>query len=315
LQRKASAVERAGLSGAAQFKTRAEGEGTGDGLTLSGVAAVFNKPTIINSWEGHFREQLANGSWRKTLREMTPVMQFDHGEHASIGSLPIGYYTRTAEENDGVAVEGRLFKAPIFEPVREGIAAQAIRGMSFRFEVIRDKWVTPDGKVLRDNEEILRAIYTTPIDADEGELMTRTIQEVRVPEMGPVVFPAYAETSVDVRSRAVVIDLGGTREAQISQLKRAQDQLAEMIKQLDAKERAAPEPRAGHSTEVEPPEEHSEDEVDSEEAEPEPRVEHSAPEAEPPEEHSAERQTTDIFDEARARIQARMAKIRKETPL
>jgi len=315
-QRKASAIERTGLTGSAWFKTRSADEGTGDGYTLSGVAAVFNKPTIIDSWEGHFREILANGSWRRTLRELTPVMQFDHGSHSSIGSLPIGYYTRTVEENEGVDVEGRMFKAPIFEPVREGIAAQAIRGMSFRFEVVRDKWVDPDGKVLKDNEDIFRALWSTPYDADESELLTRTVQEVRVPEMGPVVFPQYTETSVDVRSRSVVIDLGGTRSAQISQIKRAQDQLAEIIKQLDAKEATPPAQRVERSAPAETPEPHPE-EPTSEEAEvaqPEERPAVEDATAAQPDEHPTGA-ATDTFTEVHERMRARMAKIKEGTPL
>ena len=33
-----------------------------DGLTLDGYAAVFNRKTIIDSWEGRFWEQIAPGA-------------------------------------------------------------------------------------------------------------------------------------------------------------------------------------------------------------------------------------------------------------
>lgn len=317
LQRKASAVSRAGLETTSRFTMRTEGEGASDGYTLSGLAAVFNTPTIIDSWEGHFREILAPGSFRRSLRELEPVMQFDHGSHPAIGSLPIGRYTKTAEEGGGVAVEGRLFKAPLFEPVREGIAAQAIRGMSFRFEVLRDKWVNSEGKTLRNPEDILRAIYETDPDADEAELVTRTVQELRAPEMGPVVFPQYTETTVDLRSRAIVIDLGGTRAAQISELSRAQERLAEMIKQLDAKELAPAAQRVERSAPAETPETHPADNASSEETEAAQPDEHPAVEdatAAQPEEHPAET-APDTFSEIRERMHARMAQIRKEDQL
>jgi hypothetical protein len=58
---------------------RAEASDHGDGLTMQGTAAVFNDPTLIDSFEGRFWEQLAPGSFRKTLSERTPKLQFDHG--------------------------------------------------------------------------------------------------------------------------------------------------------------------------------------------------------------------------------------------
>jgi hypothetical protein len=61
----------------------------GDGLTLDGYSTVFNSVTIIDSWEGRFKEQFLPGSMKASFRAQTPVVQFDHGRHAQIGSLPI----------------------------------------------------------------------------------------------------------------------------------------------------------------------------------------------------------------------------------
>ena len=41
-------------------------EPSADGLTLEGYAAVFNAETVINSWEGNFREQIAKGAFART---------------------------------------------------------------------------------------------------------------------------------------------------------------------------------------------------------------------------------------------------------
>ena len=65
-------------------------EDGGDGLTLEGYAAVFDSPTRIDSWEGQFDEVIQRGAFKKTLRERTPVLQFDHGQHPLIGSIPLG---------------------------------------------------------------------------------------------------------------------------------------------------------------------------------------------------------------------------------
>ncbi len=43
------------LTRAATFTTRAADD---DGFTLEGYAAVFNTPTLIDSWEGRFEERI-----------------------------------------------------------------------------------------------------------------------------------------------------------------------------------------------------------------------------------------------------------------
>jgi HK97 family phage prohead protease len=188
--------------------TRAAATGdNGDGLTMEGTAAVFNTPAIIDSWEGRFKEQLAPGSFRKTLREKTPKLQFDHGTHPLIGSLPIGRITSIGEEADGVRVEARLSDNWLVQPVREAISNGTIDGMSFRFSVIREEWVDENGKKMTP-EQVFERLFMGDGDynAADDELMTRTIKELACAELGPVVFPAYTETSVGVRS--ITIDLG-----------------------------------------------------------------------------------------------------------
>lgn len=184
--------------------TRDDGE-DGDGLTLDGYATVFNQPTIIDSWEGRFKEVSLPGSWKRTLRATTPKLQFDHGTHPLIGSIPIGRITSAAEEPAGPHIVGRLLDNWLVEPVRDAIAEGAIDGMSFRFGVVRDEWRYPDGKVAKIED--VRDLLWASADLPEDELLTRYLKEVRVSEVGPVVWPAYEGTSVGVRSK-VVIDLG-----------------------------------------------------------------------------------------------------------
>ena len=42
----------------------------------------------------------------------------------------------------------------------------------------------------------------------EDQLITRYIKELKCVELGPVVWPAYGDTSVGVRSQTITIDLG-----------------------------------------------------------------------------------------------------------
>lgn len=166
-----------------------------DGRTLEGYAAVFDTPTEINSWEGKFSESIARGAFRKTIRERKPVLQFDHGHDARTGSVPIGKFEDIREDESGLFVSARLFDNPVVEPIRQAIEGGAISGMSFRFKVVRDEWRDADGKRVRDDE--LGDLLWQP--GERGPLQ-RTIKEVQLFEAGPVVFPAYPETSVGVRS-------------------------------------------------------------------------------------------------------------------
>jgi uncharacterized protein len=80
--------------------------------------------------------------------------------------------------------------------------------MSFRFSVVREEWHDYTGKRITDEGD-LRALLRQTWDGDvpDEELPVRTLKELRVPELGPVVWPAYSDTSVGVRSQSVVIDL------------------------------------------------------------------------------------------------------------
>lgn len=151
----------------------------GDGLTLTGYAAVFNSPTRIRGEiPREFDEIIAPGAFKRTINARTPVLQFDHGQNPHIGSIPIGQITQLREDKRGLYVEARLFDNDLVKPIRDAIAGEAIQGMSFRFSV-------PEGK-----EEWDRT----------GDIPLRTIHEVRCIELGPVVFPAYEDTLVGVRN-------------------------------------------------------------------------------------------------------------------
>lgn len=178
--------------------SRDDTQDEGDGLTLDGYAAIWNTPTLIDSWEGCFTESIRQGAFKKTLRETTPVMQFDHGHHPMIGSIPIGVYSELNEDDQGLHVVGRLSDNWLIEPVRSAIADEAISGMSFRFVVVRDIWTDSAGKQIAPAD--LDMLLWNP--GDRGPL-NRELVEVKMPECGPVVFPAYAETSVGVRARSV----------------------------------------------------------------------------------------------------------------
>lgn len=174
--------------------TRAAAEG--DGLTLEGYAAVFDTPTRIDSWEGTFDESIARGAFKKSIRENTPVLQFDHGRHPMVGSVPLGAIDTAREDTQGLFISARLHDNWMVQPVRDAIASGSIDGMSFRFVVVKDEWRDSKGNLITDPSEVQRLLW----QPDPKGVLQRTLKEVKVPELGPVVFPAYRETSVGVRS-------------------------------------------------------------------------------------------------------------------
>jgi HK97 family phage prohead protease len=154
-----------------------------EGRTLEGYAAVFNAWTDIRDSLGTYKERISPGAFKRSLGQRTPVLQFDHGQHPLIGSLPLGSVSVLREDRNGLFVRARLSDNWLIQPVRDAIRDGGITGMSFRFKVIDDKW-----------------------DADENGSDTRTINEVELLELGPVVFPAYQQTSVAVRSLVGALD-------------------------------------------------------------------------------------------------------------
>lgn len=152
-----------------------------DGRSLEGYVAMFGSVARIPDRGGDFDEELHPGFADRSLAKGYPVMQFDHGKDPRVGTVPIGVYDTFDKDSRGYYVRGRLFDNPVVEPVRQAIQGQAIKGMSFRFSVRKpggDRW----NRRNRDGVD------------------KRDILDADVHEAGPVVFPAYAQTSVTVRS-------------------------------------------------------------------------------------------------------------------
>jgi HK97 family phage prohead protease len=151
---------------------------------------VFNTPTQIRDWSGEYTEMIAPGAFARSIKARKPIMQFDHGTHPIMGSLPIAAITKLREDAHGLYVEARMFDTWMTEPLQAAIREQAVDGMSFRFRPVKDE------------------IQNTKA----GEVRIR--KEVQLFELGPVVGPAYKETSVALRAleRAAGITLGTSTE-------------------------------------------------------------------------------------------------------
>lgn len=159
----------------------------GDGMpTLVGHFAVFNTPTEICSFmEGNFLERIAPGAFKKTFQESKGIKcLFQHGCDPDIGDKPLGPIETLREDETGAYYEVPLIDASyVRDDVLPGLEA-GLYGASFCFEVIKEEFDEEPG-----------------VSADNPKgLPERTLLEVRVPEFGPVTFPAYEEATAGVRS-------------------------------------------------------------------------------------------------------------------
>lgn len=149
-----------------------------DGRTIEGYIAVFDTPVEITDWLGTYTETISRGAFARTLNNGGPArvrMQFDHGYDALFGGLPIGVWEDLHENERGLWGRGRVHDTWHTVPIRAAIESGALRGQSFRFRV--------------------------PIGGDTwNEAQTeRNIRELALLEGGPVVWPAYEQTTLGVR--------------------------------------------------------------------------------------------------------------------
>jgi HK97 family phage prohead protease len=154
--------------------------------TLFGYIIRFDEPTEIDSWEGRFIERIAPGAAKKTLKDNGDAIKilFDHGHDPNIGSKPLAK-PQWEEDEEGVRYEGELFDCDYCRELVPGLEAGQY-GASFKFRVIKESF---------DEEP-------EPSDENPEGLPERTIEELKLYEGGPVVFPAYVGASAGVRSRS-----------------------------------------------------------------------------------------------------------------
>ena len=144
-----------------------------DGQTVAGYAVVFNSPADIG---GMWREIIAPTAFAQTLLSADVRAYFDHDRGRVLGRSSAGTLRLNADSH-GLGVEIDLPDTSDGRDVRELIARGDVDGMSFGFRVRHDEW-----------DET-----TSP--------PTRTIHEVELIEVSIVSEPAYADTSIGLRSR------------------------------------------------------------------------------------------------------------------
>lgn len=151
---------------------------------LRGYALVFNR---LSDDLGGFREQIAPEFVARTLREGLDVRAlFNHESSAVLGRTKAGTLELRADAH-GLAVTIDPPDPPEPPNLLESISRGDISGMSFAFRTLEDNWDFKSDPPIRT-------------------LLDGTIREVSI-----VVFPAYPDTEVAVRSLQEAAKASGRR--------------------------------------------------------------------------------------------------------
>lgn len=141
---------------------------------IRGYAAVFNK---MSDDLGGFREKIASGAFRKTLKEADVRALFNHDPSVVLGRTGNGTLS-LREDDKGLWMEieppDTAQARDLVTLIERGDVDQA----SFAFRVIKDTWLN-----------------------EQGEKPIRTLDEVQLFDVSAVTYPSYPQTSVDVRAQ------------------------------------------------------------------------------------------------------------------
>lgn len=140
---------------------------------IKGHAAAFNS---MSRDLGGFYEVIAPGAFSKSLANADVRALFNHDPNIILGRNKSGTLT-LSEDDTGLYFEidppdTQLIRDMVMSPIARGDVSQC----SFGFRTVTDRWEKRDGKTVR------------------------TLVEVEIFDVSPVVYPAYDSTDVAVRS-------------------------------------------------------------------------------------------------------------------
>jgi HK97 family phage prohead protease len=190
-------IERRVIPGTVEFRAAGEGGGVG---TLSALGIVFNEWSVDL---GGFRERVAPEAVVETIERDDIRCLFNHDPSLILGRNRAGTM-RLSVSSEGLQYETDLADTSIGRDMRVHVERQDVTGNSFGF------FVPKDGDVWERRE------------IDGVETLARTLIKMRLADLGPVVFPAYPQTDVQVRDileaarrRHALPDLVGPRSTDL----------------------------------------------------------------------------------------------------
>jgi HK97 family phage prohead protease len=162
-------------------------EATLDGDTLHGLVTPFNTETEIGDvTRDGFYEKVNPGAFTKTLQERDVVLIHNHQTAWPLARTSIsegaGSLSLTPDPSAGLRARAIPVQTSIGQDVLKLAKAGVVRGMSFGFEVIKDRWSDDEGRA-----------------SDKYTGTHREILEVRLHEVTTTAFPAYPTTELSAR--------------------------------------------------------------------------------------------------------------------
>lgn len=173
-----------GQGTAPSISLRADGD---TGLPqIVGYSAVFNVETVIDTWFGPYREKIKKGAFRRAIREAQDVRALRNHDPDNLLGRTVSRTLKIHEDDTGLYIEVNTPDTAVGRDTIEMIRRGDLSGMSFAFIVKQEKWIMGD------------------TEADD----LRVIEDVDLYDVGPVTYPAYPQTSADIRSCSIVYQRG-----------------------------------------------------------------------------------------------------------
>lgn len=190
-------------------------EDPGQPPAIEGYAAVFDAPSEDL---GGFVEYVRRGAFTKTIGEADVRATKNHDPNVVLGRTKNGTLTMS-EDIHGLRVK---IVPPDTQAARD-LMTQIKRGdidqMSFMFDAVRDEWLV------------------------QGDKIIRSLLEVRLYDVAVVTYPAYPQTSAEVRShvqqlRQSLAAPGQAAHPADADPADAQARIALMLRELEIAERS-----------------------------------------------------------------------------
>lgn len=171
--------------------------------TIVGYGAVFDSPSLDL---GGFQEYIAAGAFRRSLKSKDDIKSYyNHDPSMILGSRDAGNL-KVYEDERGLVYEVQPPDTTYVADLLKAMRAKLVRGSSFAFQVVKDEW-----------------------KADEQGRQIRTLLDVRLMEVGPVVQPAYPKTTSAVRS---MLEARGLTLAEDGTVATREDGVHDMLEDL-----------------------------------------------------------------------------------
>lgn len=154
------------------FQTEIRIHEDGDKRTIVGHAAVFN---TLSEDLGGFREKIAPGAFKKAIEKDDIRALLNHDPNIILGRNTAGTL-RLKEDKKGLAIELDPPDTAAGRDLMVSMERGDITQMSFGFRTIVQEW-----------------------DESDQNNVVRTLREVDLFDVSPVVFPAYPQTDVALR--------------------------------------------------------------------------------------------------------------------